>query len=179
MNKTIKIILIILAVLSLIFIVYKIATIKDKPFSKIEITNYHHIYNLTNKPYLDTIVESGLISLKIDTVTVIIKNIELKSTVINNEDIELKAYIVDSNGIYYIFIGDYNRSENISILSHELIHLKQYYDKTLFISRTGVYYWLNESIDISDIDYNQRPWEIEAFDGESVNSNNMKKILYK
>jgi len=179
MSKIIKIGIIILSLLIVTFIIYKLSTVKDKPFDKIEFYKYHHIYNLTNKSYLDTIVESGLRSLKIDTVTVIIKNIQQTSEEINGEDIELKAYIVDSNDIYYILIGNYDRSQNITILSHELIHLKQYYDKTLIISKSGAYLWLNEVVDISDMNYDQRPWEVEAFDGQSDNAKNMKNILYK
>ena len=179
MRNIIKIVVVILSLILITFVVYKLTEVKDKPFSKIEFSSHHQIYNLSSKPYLDTIVESGLQSLKIDSVTVVIKNIQNTSTKINGEDIDLKAYIVYSNDIYYIFIGNYNRNENITILSHELIHLKQYYDKTLLISRTGVYLWLNEVVDISDIDYNQRPWEIEAFDGQSDNAINMKQILYK
>jgi len=180
MSKPIKIIGIILFSFILIFIAYEIfIPTKDYPFSKIEIVNYHHLYNLTNRTYLDTIVESGLQSLKIDTVTVVIKNIDKSSIVINGEDIDLKAYIVVNNDTYYIFIGDYSRNESITILSHELIHLRQYYDKMLLISRTGVYLWLGDVIDISNMDYNQRPWEIEAFDNQSDNANAMKYILYK
>ena len=180
MTNTIK--TIIITVVSFIFIIIickLLFTYKDKPFSKVNFYNYHHIYNSTNKPYLDTIVESGLQSLKIDTVTVIIEKIKNTSTTINGEDIDLEAYIVYYNDMYYIFIGDYDRNENITILSHELIHLRQYYDKTLVISKTGVYLWLDEVVDISDMNYNDRPWEVEAFSEQSNNAKNMKNILYK
>jgi len=177
MKKIVTIILIILLSLALIFIVYKIATYKEKPFNKIEFNKEHVIYNFTNNQYLDTIVESGLQLLKIDTVTIIIKNIEKTTENVSGEELDLKAYIKKgTNNIYYIFIGDYNKSESIIILSHELIHLKQYYDKKLIVSDVCV--WENDTIDIFNITYEQRPWEKEAFLYQHSVSKSLNRVLY-
>lgn len=48
----------------------------------------------------------------------------------------------------------------ISTVCHEMVHVKQYYRKEL----TPNYTWLKK--DMSDVEYSERPWEIEAYELE-------------
>jgi len=47
------------------------------------------------------------------------------------------------------------------VLSHELIHLKQYKTKEIIIDN-GEVYWHNNKIEFKKIGYDERPWEIDA-----------------
>ena len=77
-----------------------------------------------------------------------------------------------------IYIDNFSRDEYITILSHELIHLKQYYNGELKINSTDVI-WKGDIIDLTLYTYENRPWEREAFDNENKIYFEMKKILYK
>ena len=70
-----------------------------------------------------------------------------------------------------------SRKQSINVLSHELIHLKQYYNKELMIIKDSIY-WKNELINIFSISYKNRPWEIEAYADQKNIERDMLKILY-
>jgi hypothetical protein len=63
--------------------------------------------------------------------------------------------------IYGRWIG---RAHFWEILSHELIHVKQLYTNELDYSiKLGEAYWKGDTVKFKDINYKDRPWEIEAF----------------
>lgn len=179
MKKFLKIIGIILAILILIFIIYKIFTYKEQTFNKFDFKNYHHVFNMTETLYLDTIVHSGLQSLNIDSVIVIIKPLKDKEGLLPG-DLVTKAYIKTNGVQYIIFIDKSNRIDNITILSHELIHLKQYYKNELILINDGkTPIWKGDTINLKNYTYENRPWEKEAFDNQNRIASEMKKMLYK
>ena len=126
MRNWIKIVGIILLIALVIFAIYKLSTQKEKYFSTFTFERSHQVYNTTGVAYLDTIVQAGLQSLNIDTVIVIIKPL-INADGILPEGLTTKAYIKGSGRQYIIYIDNFSRDEYITILSHELIHLKQYY----------------------------------------------------
>jgi len=133
---------------------------KEKSFNPIKIEKTSYIKNWTDKPYLDTIVYIGLTELDIRGVSVQIK---ILSDDIEVEDMELLGFIQGNIGNQYIiFIKDTGRLESIDIISHELIHLNQMYDSRL-INGSIELIWENQIFNKDDImEYNLRPWEIEA-----------------
>lgn len=178
MKKFLKIAGIILLIILIIFIIYKISTYKEKQFNKFPFETYHHIINTTNITYIDTIVHSGIQSLNIDSVIIIIKPL-IEKQVLLPEDLETKAYIQGKGYQYLIFIGNYSREENIQTLSHELIHLKQYYRNELILIDNGkTPIWKGDTINIKDYKYENRPWEKEAYDNSSNLASKMKLLLY-
>lgn len=178
MKKILKIVGIILLILLIIFIIYKIATYKEKTFNKFPFEKQHYVYNMTQVPYLDTVVHAGLQTLKIDSVIVVIKPL------INNEgilpgDLITKAYIRGEGFQYIIFIDKFNRDENITTLSHELIHLKQYYKGEMkLINKGTIPIWKGDTINIKNYTYENRPWEKEAYENQHKIGTEMKSILY-
>ena len=76
-----------------------------------------------------------------------------------------------------LFIDDVNREESITIISHELIHLKQYLTKELVYSN-GIVYWYKKELTLNDIGYGDRPWETDAFKKEPELSNKIKSAIY-
>lgn len=73
---------------------------------------------------------------------------------------------------YYLFISPLllSKGDLNEVLSHELIHINQYYKKKLISTSTEVC-WEGNSIDINKLNYLQRPWEIEAFENQTKLSN--------
>lgn len=176
MNKTLKIIGIILGILLLIFVVFKIATYEEKPFKKVSILTTNIVVNTMNKTYLDTIVLVGLNELKVSGVTL---HIAPLNDVIKKRlnDMEYQAILINENGFYVLYLGNYTRGYYIPIIAHELIHLKQYQEKKLAIVN-NIPYWYGKEFTTTGILYTDRPWEAEAFTGQLDLSTKIRKILY-
>lgn len=175
MTKTNKILLVVLALL-LIVGLYLINKNSNKPYNKVVLSKENHITNLTNTVYLDTIVSVGLSKLKQSNVFVLILPLTQKQIDLFSENGELRAQIVGKGGNYIIFVADLTRSEAITVISHELIHLTQYRSGRLKISTDGVIW---EDKLIGDLLYNKRPWEIDAFSKQKKLSDEITKVLEK
>jgi len=177
MKNWLKIVGIILLIIIVIFTIYKLSTQKEKYFSKFTFEKYHQVYNTTGVVYLDTIVQAGLQSLNIDTVFIMIKPL-INADGLLPDGYTTKAYIKGSEHQYIIFIDNMSRDEYITVLSHELIHLKQYYNKDLIVNDKDVI-WKGDKIDLTLYTYENRPWERDAFDNENKIYFEMKSLLYK
>jgi len=120
------------------------------------------VHNTTSYSYYDDIIHVGLNKLGIEETVVIVQEV---STIPNSNfgDLELKAVIRNSGNQYLILVNNLGRLEAIKVLSHELIHLKQYksgrlIEKGGIITFEGKEYYKNELPN-----YYARPWEKEAF----------------
>lgn len=147
---------------------------KDEPFSKVDITSTNIVYNTSDRKYLDTIVIIGLKKLNVENTRVVIKNLDNTGVI---PGYNLKAYILNKNNDYMIFIKDASRAESIEILAHELIHYKQYNDRRLYDLNTSIQ-WEGKSYNPS-VEYEQRPWEIEAFAKSNELEKSLNNELYK
>jgi len=151
-------------------------------FKNIKFKQENIISNQTNKPYLDTILHVGLKHLNIKGVTIIVKdlNVEIKKNITEQDGLITQAFILGDGNQFIIYIDDFNRIKSIVVLSHELIHLEQYYDDRL-IDYDGEMVWDNmvyTNEEIKDMYYFNRPWEKEAFDNQDELNKKIKKDLY-
>lgn len=144
--------------LSIVLFSFKIDYNKEKSnFSKNNtniITN-----NIKNKPYVDSIIKIGLKNLNIIGVNVTVKEL------IHNERTEnYLAYVKKyNNDDYVIWVDNMPQDKTIQTLSHELIHIKQYYTKQLIIDAENIY-WEHKPYYIKENDnYYLRPWEYQAY----------------
>lgn len=176
MKKILKIVGIVLLVLLLAFVIFKIATYKDKPFKQVSISSTNIVVNTTNKAYLDTIVIVGLNELKVSGITIHIA--ELNNVIKKKlNDLDYQAILVNDNDFYVLYVGDYTRGYYIPIIAHELIHLKQYKEKKLSL-KNNIFYWYDKEYPTTGILYTDRPWEAEAFTGQLDLSTKIRKVLY-
>lgn len=156
--------ILILAILVGGFLLYKLVSYKEPSFEKVDLyRGAVNVYNTTDQEFLDTIIYVGLEHLDINDVIVILKPLE------KTEQIEdggtLKAHIVGRDKQYIIYIDELGRKEAITVISHELIHLKQYYTGRLIVKNKMIT-WQHNSLPIEEwllVSYNNRPWEQEAF----------------
>lgn len=168
----IPIILIVVSALVLFAIFYKE---EDVPFDKVEFSSDNIIFNRDLPTYMDTIVLAGLDALQFKNKRVMIRPLGIK----NSGDLDYEAYIVENYGNYFIFIKDLSRSKAIRVISHELIHLKQYEINQLEI-KNGLVIWNDSEIyNSKDLpEYSKRPWEKEAFDKSPKLETKIEEILY-
>ena len=153
---------------------------KEQTFNRIDIETTNMIANRTDRDYLDSIVYVGLNELNLDSVAITIRQISPDVQAMFDSESQLKAHIIGKGNQYIIFVDEMGRDEAIKVLSHELIHLKQYYTKKLILEKDKVY-WDGEEIyqrEINETEYQRRPWEAEAFAGQRGLENKIREILY-
>lgn len=171
-----KKIVILLCVMLMIILQYQIISTKDngRPFNKVSFNDNNKVLNKVGLKYMDTVVLAGLNRLDIKNTNVLIKEFKIESI----EDIETIAYIEHIGTIYIIWIRKIDKEECIEVLSHELIHLKQYINNRVEVN-DGHVVWLGNKILNEDIpEYLERPWELEAFAKQGVLKNKIENILY-
>jgi hypothetical protein len=161
-----------------IYIVFFNKTKKEENFVKIELIKNNKIINNTGKPYMDTIVHVGLNSLNIKDVTLVINNLDNELKRIISKDLIIRGFIIKQPKKYIIWIDDFGKNETITVLSHELIHLKQYHTNKIIIIKKDVLWDGKLYENVNDSDYNLRPWEIEAFSDQNDLSKKIKSKLY-
>lgn len=149
---------------------------QEKYFNQIILNDNNVAVINMDKPYYDTIIKVGLdeVSLK-DIKVVVIELTDASKSQFDGGD--LKAHIRYHEGVYYLFIGDYDRNESIDIISHEIIHITQYYSGKLNYT-DGQLVWDDRVYDLNNVIYENRPWEVEAFDKQKQLSNRIKERLY-
>ena len=161
----------------------EIGIFEEKVFEDIDFETTNIVYNRTDREFYDEVVQVGLRELGIDSVIVSIRQITQEAKDNFDIDTELRAHIlpnVSRGNNYVIWIADMGRYESIVVLSHELIHLKQYQNKEIIIEEDGVI-WKGIKFtyeDISYIEYRTRPWERDAFNRDKQLRFKMQDILY-
>lgn len=168
----------ILVLLLLGLIVYFISNQKQQiSFKSVTLSRNNIITNRTSKPYLDTLVSTGLDVLGLKGEFVMIKTLEpsLKGSL--GTDSELRACIIGQNNQYVIYVDDLSREESMTVLSHELIHLEQYSSERLIRMEDHFIMFNGDMFNVDNIPYKERPWEIEAFKKEKDLRTKIEKIL--
>lgn len=88
----------------------------------------------------------------------------------------INAHLRDYDGRYVLYINEDLENNLEEIISHEMIHLSQYNSGRLSY-QNGIIIWLGEKYVVDDINYYERPWEMEAFRKESVVARKVKKRM--
>jgi hypothetical protein len=158
-NNIVKIIvgLIILAIL--LFLIFRKGT-GEKSFNQIQLTENNYIYNEKFPTYYDTILMVAMDEVELAGFNVILR--ELSDKTKSQFDGELKAHIRYENDDFYLFTNTMDRKEAIEVFSHEVIHMLQYRSGNLSYANGNVT-WMGEVLDLNSKEYEQRPWEMEAF----------------
>lgn len=128
------------------------------------------INTFDNNSFIDSVLTVGLNEFDI-------KNINITVRKLQNND-EYLAYVKKyDNNNYVLWLSDISKDKTILVLSHELIHINQYYFNRLNM-KNGTIFW-NNKIYVVPInqDYYQRPWEIEAYVNERKLAIKIKNIL--
>lgn len=176
MKKIILIVTSIILIITLVFLVFR--TKNDEPyFNQVNLSQYNIIGNSTPFTFYDTILSVGLDEVGLSGVVVTIY--PLSDAAKDNSKIsELKAHVRFVNGMFYLFIDELNKQEAIRVISHEIIHIEQYFSKRL-IYEDGKIFWENNEYQLDNIDYEVRPWENEAFKKEGPLTSKVSNVLIK
>ena len=165
-------------VIVVIALIFLIINSSERKFQTYEFTPNNYILNTTKPLYLDTILHIGLNELNISDVSVLIEPMPDRYHIDTNWD--LGAFVIGNEAQFIIFIKEYDRDTYINILSHEIIHIKQYNDGRLKHENGCVTWKEHEYTDaeVMDMPYDQREWEIEAFMEGRTLANKIREKLY-
>jgi hypothetical protein len=175
MKKNLIIIISIILLILLILLIVK-SDFEEKPFKNVVLSENNQIINRTNINYYDTILNVGLDELKIEGISVVV--IEMTENMRRQFNGELKAHVRFHENVYYLFIGNENRSNSIDIISHEIIHINQYHTNQIVFDGIDIVTWEGQPFGKNDIEYELRPWEIDAFKKQNELSARINNILY-
>lgn len=175
LKKWKELIILVLIVATIITVV--VVKSEDRPLKKVDISTSNHVANLTSRTYLDTILVAGLKELKIENTFIVIKTLTNTEKDFVGITYDIEGLVVNSGDQYIIYIIDTNKDKSIDILSHELIHFTQYYKKQLLIKGASVV-WKDSLYDGINIKYEERPWEIDAFNRQTELKKKMISNLY-
>lgn len=181
-NKYLKIILICLGVLALAYVIYLGSKQKDVKFNAVELSEDHQIINQTSRNYLDTIISVGLSEMGISGFKVYVMNLgeEFKNNPAKGTgDMNLKATVFNYGSDFIMYVDEsVDKGLAIEVITHELIHLGQFWSGDLkVINKSGTVIWKGQIIEALSVDYESRPWEIEAFDKGRKLSSDVSDIL--
>jgi predicted metallopeptidase len=144
----------------------------------------NNIINHINNNYIESIVIVGLHELKIDSVTVNLYYLptNLKNIVTNNNIFIVNALIIKNvEKNYSIFVNDnsINSDKLIKYIAHELIHLDQFNSKRLVVyDNLNVIRFDNKLYFTLETNYENRPWENEAFSKQEELKNRINAVLH-
>ena len=172
-NNILKILAGVVFLIILYFLIFKTNS-EEKPFNQIQFTGNNHIYNEKLPTYYDTILNAAMSEVGLTGYNVVIS--ELSEEAKKQNDGELLAH-VRYDEEFYIFIKDFSKTEAIDVISHEVIHMLQYRSGNLIYSN-GMITWMGEVLDLNSKEYEQRPWEIEAFQQQTKLISLVKGSLY-
>jgi len=166
----------ILVVGFILLLVINVSAKEEEYFNEVELSNNNIITNSNGIAYYDTIISVGLDEAGISGANVVVS--ELTSGAKEQFSFgELKAHVRLFNGTFYLFLDKYDRKEAIEVISHEIVHMVQYTSSQL-IYENGELYWEGQKYDLENLDYENRPWERDAFSRETDLSMKVNNKLY-
>lgn len=159
-----------------VLLVFLLLRNQESYFKTVDLVGCENIENRGLPKYYDTILCVALSNENLSHHKVVV--IELSSQNKLKFEGRLKANLRYVNGDFYLFIDVFDRNKAINVISHEVVHMLQYSSKKLvYNNNTGELFW-NGSKHSLDVEYENRPWEIEAFENQGRIQKRIYSVLY-
>lgn len=177
----------ILSVFLLVFIVILFVTKyyqTQTPYNKVQLSGNNIIRNESQFSFIDTTLSVGLDVVNVGGTYILVRDLtsDIRASFSeHNPGVELQATIIGRGNQYILYVYKLDRVNAIQTIAHELIHLTQYHSGRLQIVSPTRIVWERDTLtteQLYNIQYTQRPWEIEAFGAEGAIASNINKILY-
>ena len=168
-------------ILGLVLIIFLLTKIPKRQFNSFTFPNIMAVKNYTDNEMSDTITMVALNKMmSYDTMTINI--FELKG-IYDTPDYEFSGVIMNvpfQDHTYNLFLkNSLSMSSLKNVITHELIHLEQYEKNYLQTINDIGYVWMGDTVKYSDVPYDKRPHEIEAYKEGPKLLKELNNILYK
>ena len=174
---------IILLIVSLLAICVAVILLKNSKLSLIndEIPSTNNkIVNQTDNSYYDTIAHYSLNFLGIENQKVIIADLSMANISEDVVDGNVRGGLGQlGNGTYVMFLANMSKDEALTIIPHEIIHLKQFHDGYYINVDANNVIFRNNHYKLSETEYYNRPWEIEAYDKGRILSKELRDSIVR
>lgn len=161
--------------MGLLFLLIKKGSAEEKPFNQIELSSNNNFNNGIFPAYYDTILSVAMDEMGLVGNNVVIE--KLSDNAREQFDGQLRAHIRYYNGSFYLFTEELDRSDAIEVLSHEVLHMQQYISGDLVYDNLMVI-WKGDEIGLDSREYEERPWETDAYRRQANLIELVEKKLY-
>lgn len=176
MNRKILYGLVVLMIIVVLFLIKPDPKVLN---SNVDFVGNNKVINSLPNTYVDTLMRVGLDVMGIDSVLIFVTpfNESIRQKINERNDLDVHALIEGNGNVYYVYVKDMSFRKTTKVLSHELVHLEQKLRGDLTVTNDG-FLWKNTYYP-NTVEYQQRPWEREAFKRESDIQNKIEKIIYR
>lgn len=141
-----------------------------------KITTPNTIYNIENNKELTKYLAVALNAYKIKGITIVIRYLTPEEiNYLSSPTLFTSAVTQYKEGVYCISLIPTTEENSIRIIAHEIVHVKQLYDKRIIYNDT-TFIWKGKKLN-SIPPYKERPWEIEAMTKEDSLANIINKEI--
>lgn len=150
----------------------------DKVIAPKEITTPNTIYNIEKNKELTNYVAVALNAYQIKGITLVIRYLSPEEQIFLSSPTGFTSAITQyKEGVYCISLINTTEENSIRLIGHEIVHVKQLYDKRIIYNDTS-FIWNGKELFNEIPPYKERPWEIEALTKEDSLSEVIKEVIY-
>jgi hypothetical protein len=162
---------------AILLVVMTSIIILDKVIAPKEITTPNTIYNIEKDKELTKYVAVALNAYQIKGITLVIRYLSLEEQIYLSTATGFTSAVTQyKEGVYCISLIPTTPENSIRLIGHEIVHVKQLYDKRIIYSDTS-FIWNGKELIKEIPPYKERPWEIEALTKEDSLSEIIKEHL--
>lgn len=153
-----------------------------KDFTYVGISDFsNHVENRSSISYADTVAHVALQVMGIEYIVVSIYDVPDHMTrFFSRNGKDLHGFVLqDSENVYRIFMSTtLSRNKYLLYMAHEVIHIAQIHEGRMDVSRAPFVRYEGIIYSTNHVEYEDRPWEIEAFDRQQEIKHLMGGILF-
>jgi hypothetical protein len=160
--------------------IYQSIKFESVAFNTVDLSkSKNDVVNFSSVPYLDTLAHVMMTELKLENTEIILYDVTdaVRSNIFKSEIVN--GFVVERfDGILQVFVyPSKTRVKTFQILAHEIIHVSQVANKKLQVLNSSTAVWDSDTLNIKEIEYMNRGWEIEAYNNQNRLANSAKRIL--
>lgn len=180
-KKNLAIIIIIIIMIAFFcYSIYQSTKFENAVFNTVDLSKSKNtVINFSSVSYLDTLAHIMMSELKLENTEIVLHNVTdaVRSNIFEGEIVN--GFVVERfDGVIQVFIYPFKtRTKTFQILAHEVIHVSQVVNKKLKVLNSSTAIWNRDTLNIKEIEYMDREWEIEAYNNQNRLANSAKRIL--
>ena len=169
--------IVLISLILLIILIY--AIYPKKNFIYVDYVENNTVINVINNEEIDFILQHSLNEYNVKGYTVIVRKLNSKLYYMHDGyAMSGTVYPINDNTFQILIRDDLSTASYIEVITHEVIHIKQYINNRLMLIEPGVVQFDNKVYELEELNYQNRPWEREAFIEGLILSEKIQKILY-